>query len=87
MSWLPSFSVEVTHTNLLPGQQAHATQTSQLDNMAREVRQPSQVQRKKYYVCTVSVLTNVFISLCTSAIIVIIGPILDDKLKEKFLKP
>uniref|UniRef100_A0A0B6ZKZ2 RING-type domain-containing protein n=1 Tax=Arion vulgaris TaxID=1028688 RepID=A0A0B6ZKZ2_9EUPU len=37
VSWLPSFSVEVTHTNLLPGQQAHATQTSQLDNMAREV--------------------------------------------------
>ncbi|XP_012946175.1 E3 ubiquitin-protein ligase AMFR [Aplysia californica] len=38
VSWLPSFSVEVTHTNLLPGQQAHATQTSQLDNMAREVQ-------------------------------------------------
>ena len=29
----------MTHTNLLPGQQAHATQTSQLDNMAREVQQ------------------------------------------------
>ncbi|GFS21272.1 E3 ubiquitin-protein ligase AMFR, partial [Elysia marginata] len=38
VSWFPSFSVEVTHTNLLPGQQAHATQTSQLDNMAREVQ-------------------------------------------------
>ncbi|XP_059168865.1 E3 ubiquitin-protein ligase AMFR-like [Physella acuta] len=38
VSWLPSFSVEVTHTNLLTGQQAHATQTSQLDNMAREVQ-------------------------------------------------
>ncbi|CAG5122463.1 unnamed protein product [Candidula unifasciata] len=38
VSWLPSFSVEVTHTNLMPGQQAHATQTSQLDNMAREVQ-------------------------------------------------
>ncbi|KAH9502409.1 hypothetical protein Btru_075610 [Bulinus truncatus] len=38
VSWFPSFSVEVTHTNLLPGQQAHATQTSQLDNMARDVQ-------------------------------------------------
>jgi len=40
VSWLPSFSVEVTHTNLLPGQHAaHAAPTSQLDNMAREVMQ------------------------------------------------
>ena len=31
VSWLPSFSVEVTHTSLLPGQQIH--HTSQLDNM------------------------------------------------------
>ncbi|XP_041375159.1 E3 ubiquitin-protein ligase AMFR-like [Gigantopelta aegis] len=38
VSWLPSFSVEVTHTNLLPGQQTHI-QTSQLDNMARQVQQ------------------------------------------------
>ena len=34
VSWLPSFSVEVTHTSLLPGQQLRLqTQTSQLDNM------------------------------------------------------
>ncbi|XP_064610639.1 E3 ubiquitin-protein ligase AMFR-like [Liolophura sinensis] len=39
VSWLPSFSVEVTHTQLLPGQQMNnAFQTSQLDNMARQVQ-------------------------------------------------
>ncbi|XP_064467008.1 E3 ubiquitin-protein ligase AMFR-like isoform X2 [Ornithodoros turicata] len=39
VSWLPSFSVEVTHTNLLGGQQPPPVQTSQLDNMARQVQQ------------------------------------------------
>ncbi|XP_048254927.1 E3 ubiquitin-protein ligase AMFR-like isoform X1 [Haliotis rufescens] len=39
VSWLPSFSVEVTHTNLLTGQQqARVSPTSQLDNMARQVQ-------------------------------------------------
>ncbi|KAK6185228.1 hypothetical protein SNE40_007506 [Patella caerulea] len=38
VSWLPSFSVEVTHTSLLPGQQQQRIQTSQLDNMARQVQ-------------------------------------------------
>ena len=35
VSWLPSFSVEVTHTQLLPqgGVRQPALQTSQLDNM------------------------------------------------------
>ncbi|KAL8566315.1 hypothetical protein ACOMHN_050433 [Nucella lapillus] len=37
VSWLPSFSVEVTHTSLLPGQQIHL-QTSQLDSMLRQVQ-------------------------------------------------
>lgn len=39
VSWLPSFSVEVTHTQLLPqgGVRPPAIQTSQLDNMARQV--------------------------------------------------
>lgn len=39
VSWLPSFSVEVTHTQLLPqgGVRQPALQTSQLDNMARQV--------------------------------------------------
>ncbi|XP_076470742.1 E3 ubiquitin-protein ligase AMFR-like isoform X2 [Babylonia areolata] len=37
ISWLPSFSVEVTHTSLLPGQQLHL-QTSQLDSMLRQVQ-------------------------------------------------
>ena len=38
VSWLPSFSVEVTHTSLLPGQQLRLqTQTSQLDNMVGTV--------------------------------------------------
>ncbi|VDH91647.1 autocrine motility factor receptor [Mytilus galloprovincialis] len=39
VSWLPSFSVEVTHTQLLPhgGTRLPALQTSQLDNMARQV--------------------------------------------------
>ncbi|XP_063439284.1 E3 ubiquitin-protein ligase AMFR-like isoform X2 [Mytilus trossulus] len=39
VSWLPSFSVEVTHTQLLPhgGARLPALQTSQLDNMARQV--------------------------------------------------
>lgn len=39
VSWLPSFSVEVTHTNLLGGQPPPPVQTSQLDNMARQVQQ------------------------------------------------
>lgn len=38
VSWLPSFSVEVTHTQLLPGTQP-AMQTSLLDSMARQVYQ------------------------------------------------
>uniref|UniRef100_A0A646QCX6 AMFR n=1 Tax=Hemiscolopendra marginata TaxID=943146 RepID=A0A646QCX6_9MYRI len=38
VSWLPSFSVEVTHTQLLVERQ-QASQTSQLDNMARQVQQ------------------------------------------------
>ncbi|OWF34775.1 E3 ubiquitin-protein ligase AMFR-like [Mizuhopecten yessoensis] len=38
VSWFPSFSVEVTHTQLLPqGQQQPPIQTSQLDSMARQV--------------------------------------------------
>jgi len=39
VSWLPSFSVEVTHTTIL-GNNAlrQAVQTSQLDNMARQVQ-------------------------------------------------
>lgn len=41
VSWLPSFSVEVTHTSLLSGQQQRlqAQTTSQLDNMLRQVLQ------------------------------------------------
>lgn len=39
VSWFPSFSVEVTHTNLLGNRQLPAVQTSQLDNMARQVQQ------------------------------------------------
>ncbi|XP_071492832.1 E3 ubiquitin-protein ligase AMFR-like [Diadema antillarum] len=35
-SWLPSFSVEVTHAHMMGNQTAH---TSQLDNMARQVAQ------------------------------------------------
>ncbi|KAK7115460.1 E3 ubiquitin-protein ligase AMFR-like isoform X2 [Littorina saxatilis] len=47
VSWLPSFSVEVTHTSLMPGQQLRI-QTSQLDSMLRQVQMmfpnfPSQV--------------------------------------------
>lgn len=38
VSWLPSFSVEVTHTQLMLNR-AHHIQTSQLDNMARQVQQ------------------------------------------------
>ncbi|KAK3086154.1 hypothetical protein FSP39_014404 [Pinctada imbricata] len=38
VSWLPSFSVEVTHTQLMPGQRQATVQTSQLDSMAREVQ-------------------------------------------------
>lgn len=37
VSWLPSFSVEVTHTQLM--NRPHHIQTSQLDNMARQVQQ------------------------------------------------
>ncbi|XP_052251704.1 E3 ubiquitin-protein ligase AMFR-like isoform X2 [Dreissena polymorpha] len=37
VSWLPSFSVEVTHTNMLANNRP--VQTSQLDNMARQVLQ------------------------------------------------
>lgn len=38
MSWLPSFSVEVTHSNSLRGvDQTPPAQTSQLDAMARQV--------------------------------------------------
>ncbi|GAB1598355.1 E3 ubiquitin-protein ligase AMFR-like [Argonauta hians] len=36
VSWLPSFSVEVTHTQLLPGRMP-AIQTSVVDSMARQV--------------------------------------------------
>lgn len=39
VSWLPSFSVEVTHTSMLSNHRATAAQTSQLDNMARQVLQ------------------------------------------------
>ncbi|KAL3860029.1 hypothetical protein ACJMK2_010202 [Sinanodonta woodiana] len=39
VSWLPSFSVEVTHTQLLPRTRQSVQQTSQLDNMARQVLQ------------------------------------------------
>lgn len=39
VSWLPSFSVEVTHTQLFRTNQAQAAQTSQLDAMARQVQQ------------------------------------------------
>ncbi|KAK7500282.1 hypothetical protein BaRGS_00008505 [Batillaria attramentaria] len=40
VSWLPSFSVEVTHTSLIPGQQLRLlqAQTSQLDGMLRQVQ-------------------------------------------------
>lgn len=40
VSWLPSFSVEVTHTSLMPGQQLRLiqAQTSQLDGMLRQVQ-------------------------------------------------
>lgn len=39
VSWFPSFSVEVTHTALLSNHALHtAVQTSQLDNMARQVQ-------------------------------------------------
>jgi autocrine motility factor receptor len=37
VSWLPSFSVEVTHTQLLRSDQPQPAQTSQLDAMARQV--------------------------------------------------
>lgn len=39
VSWLPSFSVEVTHTQLLRSDQHPPTHTSQLDAMARQVQQ------------------------------------------------
>ncbi|XP_068082560.1 E3 ubiquitin-protein ligase AMFR [Anabrus simplex] len=39
VSWLPSFSVEVTHTQLLRSDQTQPAQTSQLDSMARQVQQ------------------------------------------------
>lgn len=39
VSWFPSFSVEVTHTQLLPRTRQAPIQTSQLDNMARQVLQ------------------------------------------------
>lgn len=39
VSWFPSFSVEVTHTQLLPRTRQTPIQTSQLDNMARQVLQ------------------------------------------------
>ncbi|XP_053401749.1 E3 ubiquitin-protein ligase AMFR-like [Mercenaria mercenaria] len=39
VSWLPSFSVEVTHTNMLANNRPTPAQTSQLDNMARQVLQ------------------------------------------------
>ncbi|PSN50961.1 hypothetical protein C0J52_07636 [Blattella germanica] len=39
VSWLPSFSVEVTHTQLLRSDQPQLAQTSQLDAMARQVQQ------------------------------------------------
>ncbi|KAK7874530.1 hypothetical protein R5R35_013108 [Gryllus longicercus] len=39
VSWLPSFSVEVTHTQLFRSNQAQPAQTSQLDAMARQVQQ------------------------------------------------
>ncbi|WAR11671.1 AMFR-like protein, partial [Mya arenaria] len=39
VSWLPSFSVEVTHTNMLANTRHTHVQTSQLDNMARQVLQ------------------------------------------------
>ncbi|XP_061162346.1 E3 ubiquitin-protein ligase AMFR-like [Saccostrea echinata] len=38
VSWFPSFSVEVTHTQLLPGGRQRPVQTSQLDSMARQVQ-------------------------------------------------
>lgn len=39
VSWLPSFSVEVTHTQLLRNDNVQPTHTSQLDAMARQVQQ------------------------------------------------
>ncbi|XP_075217493.1 E3 ubiquitin-protein ligase AMFR-like [Lycorma delicatula] len=39
VSWLPSFSVEVTHTQLLRNDQASPSHTSQLESMARQVQQ------------------------------------------------
>lgn len=39
VSWLPSFSVEVTHTSMLHNNRLTPAQTSQLDNMARQVLQ------------------------------------------------
>ena len=33
VSWLPSFSVEVTHTQIIGDTRAQQLQTSQLDNM------------------------------------------------------
>ncbi|XP_060601154.1 E3 ubiquitin-protein ligase AMFR-like [Ruditapes philippinarum] len=39
VSWLPSFSVEVTHTNMLANNRPTPAQSSQLDNMARQVLQ------------------------------------------------
>ncbi|XP_048778287.2 E3 ubiquitin-protein ligase AMFR-like [Ostrea edulis] len=38
VSWFPSFSVEVTHTQLLPGGRQRPVHTSQLDSMARQVQ-------------------------------------------------
>lgn len=38
VSWLPSFSVEVTHTQLLGEPEQQTLQTSQLDSMARQVQ-------------------------------------------------
>lgn len=39
VSWLPSFSVEVTHAQLLRNDHPSPTHTSQLDSMARQVHQ------------------------------------------------
>lgn len=48
VSWLPSFSVEVTHTSILPGQQLRL-QTSQLDNMVSNWHDQAKVRCGKIY--------------------------------------
>lgn len=51
VSWLPSFSVEQSHTQLPRHQQASAqpASTSQLDGLARQVRSHTLVTRSIYF--------------------------------------